>query len=124
MLSSFFLLAPGLVAFHRGKVILGVIPLLAFAASFNYWTYPGHYSLLVDKLTALTSGLIYTYFAVLAMPTAGFLLNVIGWSLLFTCMLLYYISVQFSKRRHKMWMLVHALFHFVVGCSQLFVILL
>jgi uncharacterized membrane protein HdeD (DUF308 family) len=124
MLSSFLLLAPGFLAFYYGKLVLGLVSLTAFLASFNYWTYPGHYSLMVDKLTAFTSGLIYTYFAIRALPGTGFLMNVIAWSLLSACVIMYYVSVEFSRRRHRMWMIAHGLFHFVVGCSQTFVILL
>lgn len=122
MLSSFLLLAPAFVAFYRARPVLGVVSVAAFAASFNFWTYPGHTSLLIDKLTALSALIIYS--AVGIANIKGFFTSVIAWSLFFMTAILYHVSVAFHKRRHKMWMLVHALFHFVVGCSMVFVIIL
>ena len=122
MLSSFLLLAPAFVAFYYARPVLGVVSIAAFAASFNFWTYPGHTSLLIDKLMALSALVIYS--AVAVSNLKGFLMSVIAWSLFFTSAILYHVSVAFHKRRHKMWMLVHALFHFVVGCSMVFTIIL
>ena len=122
MLSSFLLLVPAFVAFYRARPALGVVSVAVFAASFNFWTYPGHTSLLIDKLTALSAAIIYLVVAVTNLK--GFLMSVIAWSLFFMSAILYQVSVAFHKRRHKMWMLVHALFHFVVGCTMVFIIML
>lgn len=124
MLSSFLLLVPAFVAFYRGHSLLGLVSVVAFMASFNYWTFPGKYSLLTDKLVAFWSGVIFTIVAVRQFHKVGFILSVMAWLLLFTTILMYYVSVEISRKGHRMWKLVHALFHFVVCCSKIFVILL
>lgn len=122
MLSSFLLLGPAFFAFYHAKIVLALVSIAVFVASFNFWTYPGKTSLMIDKLTAISALVIYSVHGV--MNLQGFFMSVIAWSLFFMTLLLYNISVEFHKRRHKMWMLVHALFHFIVGCSMIFVILL
>lgn len=122
MLSSFLLLAPAFVAFYRARPILGVMSVAVFAASFNFWTRPGKASLLADKLTALTATVVYLVATVTRLP--GFFMGVVAWSLFLMNFVLYKVSVAFHKRRHRMWMAVHALFHFLVGCSMVFAILL